>query len=79
MPRQHTGPPGQENVGTDDGPPATGPPRGQPPTPRGRRLEIAIGTLTLFGSTTAYLLDDPALSVVTLVLGGVAYGIALGS
>ena len=43
------------------------------------RLEIAIGTLTLFGSTTAYLLDDPALSVVTLVLGGVAYGIALGS
>lgn len=79
MPRQHTSSPGRENVDKDRGPHESGPAGGQPPPPRRRRLEIAIGTVTLLGSTIAYLLDDPALSVVTLVLGGVAYGIALGN
>jgi len=42
-----------------------------------RRLELAIGSATLVGSTTAYLLNSAALAVVALVLGGVAYGIAI--
>jgi hypothetical protein len=73
---QHTSSPGQENAPTDSGPHESG--GDQPPEPRRRRLEISISTVTVFGSTAAYLLDNPALSVVTLVLGGVAYGIALG-
>lgn len=42
-----------------------------------RLLEIAIGSMTLIGSTAAYLLDNAGLAVVSLVLGGVAYGITI--
>jgi hypothetical protein len=42
-----------------------------------RRLEVAIGSATLIGSTTAYLLHDAGLGVVALVLGGVVYGITI--
>lgn len=42
-----------------------------------RWLELTIGSATLIGSTGAYLLQNTALAVVALVLGGVAYGITI--
>lgn len=44
---------------------------------RVRCLEIAIGGATLIGSTASFLLHNAALGVIALVLGGVAYGIAI--
>jgi len=40
-------------------------------------LETTIGAATLIGSTAGFLLQDAAVGVIALVLGGVSYGIAL--
>jgi hypothetical protein len=42
-----------------------------------RGLEVGIGVATLTGSTIAYLTNVADLEVISLVLGGVAFGITL--
>jgi hypothetical protein len=49
------------------------------PGKHGRRLEIAIGLVTLVLSTAALLLSAYALAVLALVTGGVSFGILIGS
>jgi Flp pilus assembly protein TadB len=45
------------------------------PTP----LEILIAGATVLLSTISYLLGSPQLSVVALVIGGISFGIILGT
>lgn len=50
--------------------------RNQPPN---RRLEIIIGGATLSLSTAAYILGSPTLALLALVIGGISFGLVIGT